>query len=292
MDPKDTFKERYNEYLEGRDKQLAGSSLSKTSTPTKTRAFSPNKFYVLGIIAGLMIVGPVGAYLILSNQITQNAPPSQISSVNVKQVSNTQVTDAQIDQEMQTIWGQYYETAKNNPKLRAAAKKNIEIRQAAQKVGAISSKTASDETTSYQETQNQINKDLTEKVVTLRKINALSGFIALNPDSPDTYTKNLAQAKTSLEAIRSLMVSKNESLPQAFSEIKKTGKYYTKFALQEDVTVTFDNKWDQPFLNKIMGSKANEVSPVIQSFGSLLLFQVLTAKNTPYKTLDAYLKMQ
>lgn len=280
MNPQDQFKDRYQKYISERNQTINEPSLQ---SPTR-KTFGPNKFYVLGIFVGILLILPV-TYLYLANQMKQSSVP-QVAEMPIG------ITNTQIDSELKTIWGPYYESAKNDLKLREAAKKNIELKNAAVNAGVTtSSKIASDETmSSYSEEQLKLRQDLTEKVVTLRKINGLTTFIGLIPNNQTAYNSTIQRAKTSMEAIRSLMLEKGLSLPQAFDEIKKTGGYYTKFNMQENITVTNASRWDQPFLGKIMSSKNNEISAVIQSYGSLLLFQVLDAQDTPYKTVEEYLK--
>lgn len=286
QDPQDQFRERYNAYINQRKSQAA--PVIYKDNPKKPKTFSPNKFYVLGIIVGLLIVAPIASFLFLSNKLTTQ--DNKVASNN-QQTTNTGPSEQQINEEMKKIWGPYYEEVKNNKNYRELAKQKIIVRQLAEKNG-LTSTTASTNEDSYINNSDDLKTALTEDVVSYRKINYLTTFIAPDPNDLDEYNSTIEKAKSSLTKIRNLMIDENKSMRDAFAEIKSNRNNYSSFTLQEDILVTKENHMDEPFLSKVLSSHENEISPVIDSYGSIFMFQVTEARNTPYATLNDFINAQ
>lgn len=279
MDPQEEFKKRYNAYITQRSSQVTPST---PAAPPKSKKFSPNKFYFLGIIVGLLIVTPVASYLFLANRLA--TPSSKTASTDL--VAKNQPTEQEITQEMQKVWGSYYEQAKNDPKLRASAKRNIMLRFAAVKAGVTNSSIASNEDATYSQIQNETITQLEKKVVNSRTVDFVSVF--KNPLSSD-YEKNKTSAVSTFNEIKTL-VDEGKSLEEAYGEVKSSTGFDRDIKLFQDEYVTGDSNWNSLFKDALFALKEGETTEVLVSpGGSIILAQVKSATDTQYENVNEYL---
>ena len=280
MDPQNQFKDRYEKYIQQRNLQMENTA---NIPPPSSKKFSPNKFYVLGVILGFLVIVPVGAFLFLSNQL--NTQTQNTVSVEEKSLTSS-LTKAEIDSEMKKIWGPYYDQAKNDPKLRAAAAENIQIRQAAIKAGISNSKISSTEDASYQTLQNKTEDSLEKQVVNSRTIDFVSVF--KNPLS-DTYDKDASEAVDTLNQIRAL-TTQGESLEEAYNQIKNSASFDPTIKLFTNEYVTKNSSWNPLFKDAFFMLKPGQTSQVLVSpGGSIILAQVKEANNSKYDSVNQYI---
>lgn len=280
MDPQSQFKDRYEKYVQQRNSQMVNTANIPPSPPKK---FSPNKFYVLGIIIGVLVIAPVGAFLFLSDQL--NTSTQNTVSVEEKPLTGSS-TKAEIDREMQKIWGPYYEQAKNDPKLRAAAAENIQIRQAAIKAGISNAKIASTGNADYQEVQNKTEDSLEKQVVNSRTIDFVSVF--KNPLSSN-YEQETSNAVDTLNQIRA-QTTQGKSLEEAYNQVKNSASFDPTIKLFTNEYVTKNSNWNPLFKNAFFMLKPGQTSQVLVSpGGSIILAQVKEANDSKYDTVNQYI---
>ncbi|HMS22921.1 MAG TPA: hypothetical protein PKA38_04150 [Candidatus Levybacteria bacterium] len=280
MDPQSQFKDRYEKYVQQRNSQMVNTANIPPSSPKK---FSPNKFYVLGVIIGVLVIAPVGAFLFLSDQL--NTSTQNTVSVEEKPLTGSS-TKAEVDREMQKIWGPYYEQAKNDPKLRAAAAENIQIRQAAIKAGISNAKIASTGNADYQEVQNKTEDSLEKQVVNSRTINFVSVF--KNPLSSN-YEQETSNAVDTLNQIRA-QTTQGKSLEEAYNQVKNSASFDPTIKLFTNEYVTKNSNWNPLFKNAFFMLKPGQTSQVLVSpGGSIILAQVKEANDSKYDTVNQYI---
>jgi parvulin-like peptidyl-prolyl isomerase len=279
MDPQSQFKDRYEKYVQQRNSQM----LNTVNIPPSSKKFSPNKFYVLGIILGILVIAPIGAFLFLSDQL--NNPTQNTVSVEEKSLTSLSSND-EIDREMQKIWGPYYEQAKNDPKLRAAASENIQLRQAALKAGVSNSKISSAENTSYQEVQNKTEENLEKQVVNSRTIDFVSVF--KNPLSTN-YEQEASKAVDTLNQIRA-QTTQGKNLEEAYAQVKNSASFDPTIKLFTNEYITKNSGWNPLFKDAIFMLKPGQTSQVLVSpGGAIILAYVKEANDSKYDTVNQYI---
>lgn len=279
MDPQSQFKDRYEKYVQQRNSQM----LNTVNIPPSSKKFSPNKFYVLGIILGILVIAPIGAFLFLSDQL--NNPTQNTVSVEEKSLTSLSSND-EIDREMQKIWGPYYEQAKNDPKLRTAASENIQLRQAALKAGVSNSKISSAENTSYQEVQNKTEENLEKQVVNSRTIDFVSVF--KNPLSTN-YEQEASKAVDTLNQIRA-QTTQGKNLEEAYAQVKNSASFDPTIKLFTNEYITKNSGWNPLFKDAIFMLKPGQTSQVLVSpGGAIILAYVKEANDSKYDTVNQYI---
>lgn len=273
MDPQQDFKSRYDKYIAGRNQTISGSS----STPPKKRAFSPNKFYFLGIFVGVLLILPV-TYLYFANQVK----PTDTTQV----ASTDSITNAQIDKELQQIWGPYYNSVKNDPKYRELAKKQIIqnniINQGLKENGIVF--------TAESEKDNPFKE---ENALATRVVNSMTidfAFVFINPDA-SAYQSNVAKVTYSYDLIKSF-ISQGKTMQEAYDQAKKDKGFYSRITITND-KLAFEDSFDPSISKKLFTYKKGETTSIINSGGgTFILAKVRDTNVTPYATLNEWIAVQ
>lgn len=282
MDPQQQFKERYNSYIEQRNSQVGPASSSPPPSPKK---YSPNKFYVLGVIVGLLIIAPVVSYLFLANKVSN--PSSKVAENS--QTSITQPSEQDIDVEMQKIWGSYYEQNKNNPKLREIAKQNL-IKQRIVQQGLSQNKIqmssiASDNPLEQAQREEDI---LQQNVLTSRTLDY--AFVFLNPESP-TYETDANKVKFSYDLLKKY-IAEGKTMEQAYDLAKTDPGFFDRITITNN-KVAYKNSFDKTISDKIFTYKKGQTTDIIDSGGGTFILGDITDSNdTPYATMDEWINAQ
>lgn len=267
--------------------QAATSSVTAPKIPTQKK-YSPNKFYVLGIIAGILIVAPAAAYLMLSHQLTQNNI-SQISSVDVTPKTQITITESEIDQEMKTIWGSYYTTAKNNPKLRAAAKENL-MRQKLINQGLSKNHISTSSVASSNQVEENLGKEDILKQKVLNSRTADYAFVFIDPSSTH-FQANKDQITYSYTLLKRY-IADGKTMQEAYDIAKKDPKFFKGITITND-KLLYQNSMDKTISQKLFTYTTGQTSDIIDSGGGTFVLAHITSSNpTKYATINDWLTAQ
>lgn len=285
MDPQEQFKERYKAYVSQRG-VLVNASPSNVPPPPPPKKFSPNKFYVLGVIVGFLLLTPLVSYIYFVNKAT---PPSKIASNEQQTTTSTQPTDAQINAQMQKIWGSYYDKVKNDPKYRDAAKQNLINQQLIQNGLAqnnIKMTSVSGDTLSQQQQKEETL--LMPKVLNNRNIDY--AFVFVNPEDPN-YDTNVAKINTSYNLLKA-QISQGKTMQQAYTAVKSDPRFFKPIAITTSRLI-YKNTFEKSISDKIFTFTKGQTTDLIDSGGgTFILAHVNSANNTPYNTMDEWLTAQ
>lgn len=282
MDPQKQFRQRYNEYVSQRSSQIIPTN---SSTPSSSKKFSPNKFYVLGIIVGLLIVAPVASYLYLTNKMTTGT--SQVAEN--KRTTITKPSEKDIDNEMMKIWGKYYEENKNDPKLREVAKQNI-IKERLIVQGIAENKIQMSSIASDNPLDQELRSEdaLKQKVLNNKTIDY--AFVFINPDS-SKYESDVEKIMYSYNLIKQY-IAEGDSMEKAYERTKIDPNFYDRITITTD-KIVYEDSFDKTISDQIFKYTTGQTTNVIDSQGgTFILAHINNSNKTPYSTLEEWLNAQ
>ncbi|MGE5041416.1 MAG: hypothetical protein ACM3IJ_00765 [Candidatus Levyibacteriota bacterium] len=281
MDPKQQFQQRYQEYV----------SKQPTAYVTPKKAFF-NKFYVQGLLVGLVIV--VSGVLVYLNFKPGTPPPPQANKI-VAVPSPTPkaaitVTDAQIDLEMQRIWGEYYQKVKDDPKLKDLAKKNLikrlSLETAVSKYNIDLSSIASD---NPGEKDLQSEQEVAKKVLSWRNIDY--AYVYIDPTNPK-YKDYPEKAIYSYSLIKANL-EKGDSFKDAYTTASKDPKFFKPIVAYYN-KLFFKNDWgknvSQELFKHTKGQTTDLIAP--SAGGVYVLAYINDSNDTQFATMDEWIKSQ
>lgn len=299
IDPQQQFRERYDKYVASQQ-ELRGKA--GTPAPAPGSKISKKVIIFLGVLA--LAFGGGALYALNVN----NSGPQVATDNPAKTVTTSQVTDAEIDAELQKIWGPYYNDAKNNPEYREAARQNIlqqhAIENATKKYNiSVSPQTVASTQSELFGNSNSIanvgsqdtavtqdlltQQAIEKKVVTWRTVDIASSFKSYGP----TFNIDKQKAIDSLSKIRTLLLQ-GKTMQQAFTLSRNTQGFDRGLTIQENVYVTKTSGWSPKFVNAIFSASTGNVTPVITSDDAFMVARVTGENNTSYNSYAEWLSTQ
>lgn len=271
MDPQDQFKSRYNAFVEGRKQQL-----QKVVPPPQQKRSPFNKFYALGIIAGIIIILPITFLFLRQNTYKDTGSVAGDPTV---------VSEQALDLQLREIWGKYYNQAKNDPKLREAAKKKlIETRliEAELRKSGITF-TASDEITNPFKVQEAVKA----QTLTWRMVDY--AFVFIDPTDID-YQSNKEKVTYSYNLLIE-QLSLGKSMQASYNAVRNDPGFF------QPITITLNRRaykstFDTPLSLEIFKFKKGQYTGIVTSGGTFIVADVTDSKDTPYTTLNQWLSAQ
>lgn len=270
MDPQQQFKDRYNKFIEGRNQQIV-----KAQTPPPQKRTPINKFYALGILAGIIIILPI-TFLFLR----QNAYKGErIAS------SPTEVSNEALESQMRLMWGSYYDSVKDNPKIRANAKKQlIESRLNATALNQPGSSSIVEESTTD---PFKIQADVMKKVLTWRNIDY--AFVFIDPTSPD-YQSNVAKITYSYNLLLKYL-SQGKSMQEAYDTAKKDSGFFQPITITRNF-LAYKESLDASLSIPLFKYKKGQNTNIISGGGTFIIAHINDSKDTSYSTLNQWYAAQ
>jgi len=289
-DPMSQFKERYQQYVETK---------APTSPPVMNSSGGKsffNKFYVQGLIVGVVIViSGVLVYLNFkpsdqNNNTAVKPTPQPLTQIPTQTPRKIEISESLIDAEMQERWGSDYEKNKNDPTLREVAKQNL-LRKKLLEDGLVAnnvsfSSVASIEDPGIQEYKSQ--EALKKQVVTSRTIDEVAAYV--DPQSKN-YETNRKKALASLGRIREDL-AQGISIDDAYEKEKKSSEFYPDLRVLKDEWISKKSGMLKPFLDTLFTLKTGDVSEVLDSGGSIRLMKVTNAVDSKYDSIDDWFAAQ
>lgn len=305
-DPMSQFRERYQQYVETK-----APSSPPVMNASGGKGFF-NKFYVQGLIVGVVIIGSgVLVYLNFKpstqNNVAANPTPKPIAQVT-QAPKKIEITEDQIDAEMQRIWGTYYTEVKDNSEYRNEAKKKIQneiLVSNAVKTYAIAltnedvtnkktsmfgsnSRIASTDNSSNPLVKDiLIRQELEKKVATWRIIDMAASFKAQD----SSFESEKKKALDSLDKIRTLLQS-GKTMKEAYDEAKTSPDFDKGLTIEENVYVTKGMDWSPNFSNAIFGANKGDITHVTSAVDSFMVAKITDGNNGQYNSYDDWLAAQ
>lgn len=274
IDPQQQFRERYDKYVASQQ-ELRGKA--GTPAPTPGSKISKKVIIFLGVVA--IAFGGGALYALNVN----NSGPQVATDNSAKTVTTSQVTDAEIDAELQKIWGPYYSQVQNDSKYRNAAKEQVKLQHAANKLGVNQSSVSSEG-----DSQVSLQDAVTAKVVNSKTVDIASIYRITGPN----YAAVQKKITDSLEQIRQ-RVLQGQTIQSAYDKLKNTPGFYTPITIQNNVNVTQDSGWAPVFATAIFSLNVGQVTNVVNSgSGAYMVAQVVGENKTNYNSLQSFLKTQ
>lgn len=281
------FRERYQQYVETK-----APSSPPVMNASGGKGFF-NKFYVQGLIVGVVIIGSgVLVYLNFKpstqNNVAANPTPKPIAQVT-QAPKKIEITEDQIDAEMMNSWGQYYYQLKSDQKLRDIAKTNLTkkllVQAGASKYNLDLSSIASDNPVQREQ---QSEDKLAKKVLSWRGIDY--AYIYIDP-TVSKYKDYPEQAIYSLNLIKSNLSSGN-TFKEAYELAKKDSKFLKLITVYYD-KVYYRNDWDKAVSDILFSHKKGENTDIISPPGGVfILAHINDANDTQYATMDEWISSQ
>lgn len=266
MDPQQQFKDRYKTFIEGRNQQII-----KAQAPPPQKRSPINKFYALGIILGIVIILPITFMFLRQNAYKGE----QIAS------SPTVVSEEALDSQMKLTWGEYYDSVKNDPKIRANAKKQlIEARLNATALNQPgTSSIVAESTTDPFKVQAEVKK----KVLTWKNIDY--AFVFIDPTTAD-YQSNATKITYSYNLMLKYL-SQGKNMQEAYNMAKTDSGFFQPISITRNF-LAYKETLDPSLSIPLFKYKKGQNTSILSSGGTFILAHINTTQDTSYSTLNQW----
>ncbi len=285
-DPMSQFKERYQQYVETKSPQTPPVINSSGG-----KGFF-NKFYVQGLIVGVVIIAS-GVLVYLNFKPTEQnntaVKPTPQPIAKAPTPTPIQVSEDQITLELLRTWGSYYSKMKDDPKQIEDAKKRIMKRVlvfAGASKNNIELSSVASENPIIQE--QKAEEKLKLKVLSWRNIDYAYVFI----DASVTKYKDFPEkAKSSYELIKKYLTD-GKTMEEAYNLAKEDPNFFKSITLATDKTF-FKDGWDKDISEVLFKYKTGENTELISPPGGVyILAHINEANDTEFATMDDWMKSQ
>jgi len=245
------------------------------------------------LVVVLLLILPLMLYLIFRpqdiRQRASQAPAAILTNPPAKTVARyngKSITDKDVDAELKSTWGVYYNDYKNKKDLRDKALNALIERKILEddaKKFDIEQPVSSNKNSDHEQ---DLTLAVSEEVLAWKKVETVSVF--KDPLSP-IFLQNQAKAKVSMERIR-VYLSEGNSLKVAYDLAKAEPGFDAFIVYEPERTVYSNTRWGKKYLEAIRLTKKGSYTPVVISEGgSLMVAVVVDANTSDFSTLDQYI---